>query len=173
MKGMLALLIALAITGCEDRSAAQIAEDMAQEKIDMIKSAGNVVKKEGQETSDTVAQGVGNIIKGFSTGFDKSLVSKDVRMSESIDPALLVITRSQRIESSSKDPAEGLSLYLSSTNGFSGHVRLVAMSPEGEVGRSNAEIKIEKDSASYIDFEFDKRTPFSIVSYYKLEEMAK
>lgn len=169
MKKLIALFILFAVTACDDRTASQIAEDVAKERIDIIQSAAEVVKNEGEGTAGTVAEGVGNIINGFTSGFDESLIKTEVRTSADINPDTLAVTRSQRMDSTG---SEGLSLYLSSVNGFSGKLRLRAISNDGEVGRSSVDVNIAKDGAEYVNFEFDKRTPFNVVGYYSLTQIA-
>ncbi len=164
----LVLFFMFLLPACDDRSAEEIGKDLAKEKIDIVKGAGEVVKDEGESVADTVAQGVGNIFTGLSSGFDESLIKDDVRVSELLQTNGLEVSRAQGIDSTRDNPRYGLSLYLTSSEGFSQHVRLVAISDEIEVGRSNVEVNLDKDGAGYYDFEFDKRTPFSVVQYYML-----
>lgn len=158
------------LQGCDSRTATQIGEDLAQEKVDLVKGAGEVVKNEGEGVADTVAQGVGNIITGLTSGLDKSLSKIDIQISGDIDSQTLVAPRAQGIQSTVSEPRSGLSVYLKSELGFNGKITLVAISDDGEVGRSEAEVSIEKSGADYFDFEFDKRTPLNIVKYYSLEK---
>ncbi len=169
-KLMVCLASLVLITACDNRTAEQKGADAAKEKIDFVKGAADLVKKQGEDTANTVAEGAGNIIKGLDKGFDKALVEYDVRIPDSVPATLFSVTRAQRIEWSADEKKHGLSVYVSSQEGFEGTLRLIAYSDAGEVGRSKADVKLGKGDAAYFDFVFDARTPLDVVKYYSLEK---
>lgn len=158
----------LALTACDNRSAEKIGKDAAKEKLDLIKGASDIVKQEGGAVAETAAQGVGNVLTGLGSGFDKSLFKVQIKMSEAIAPSSLAATRAQKMDPKPGQPAQGISVYLSSKDGYDGIVRAIAMSEEGEIGRTKATVKIDKGEAAYVDFVFDERVPLGIVEYYSL-----
>lgn len=177
---LIAVACAAALVACDKRSAEQIGKDLAQEKVDIVKGAGEVVKNEGGGVANTMGQAVGNVFTGLSKGLDTSLVKQDIRVTEELKP-LLTVGRAQPIEpsyeaaSGSADSKKkvGVNLYLVSEPGYKGKVMLLAYQDANEVGRSLAPVDIEKSGATNVDFAFDERTPLKTVTHFALKEAAK
>ncbi len=164
---LVAMTILLSLSACDQRSAKEIGEAIAQEKVDLIQGVGGVVKEQGEGVASTVAEGVGNVFSGLGKGFDESLTKKQIKVDANISATKVEISRAQQITSSTR---EGMSVYILSKDGVEGSFILKAFSGEKEVGRSDAQVSIEKDGAKFVDFEFDNRTPFGSVDYYLLSE---
>ena len=118
MRLIICTVIALVIgAGCDDRTAKEVGEDLAQEKVDLVSGAGEVVKEQGEKVANTVAQGVGNVLSGIAKGFDESLVQKEIRVDETLQQ-IISVNRAQSIDSRASE-RKGLSLYVTSDLGVS------------------------------------------------------
>lgn len=133
-----------------------------------MKGAGEVVKEQGEDVANTVAQGVGNVLEGLSRGLDKSLVQKEIRLDDSV-ASLVAVNRAQRIDRDHSDERQGLSLYVVSEVGMKQKLMLLAYVDGKEVGRSIADVALDEKGTSYVDFEFDARTQLGAVEFYVLK----
>lgn len=168
MKSLLVLLLAgIALTACESRTAEQIGAAEAEKKLGLIKGASDVVVKDGEMTAEAVAQGLGKLVTGFGSGLDKSFDEVEITLSDTIAPTVLDATRAQRMNAS--QGKNGLHVYLASQDGYTGGLRLIALSGGREIGRSDLDVKLDKGDAQYVDFVFDERTELGIVKSYRLE----
>ncbi|NMM47126.1 hypothetical protein [Marinigracilibium pacificum] len=137
-------------------------------KSKLLKGAGDALKSDGKEAAESASEGVGEVIKGVNSGFDKSLSGVDIAI-DSATSEYFEIGRSHKDFSGEEDEKK-VSVYLIAKNNFEGKVMLKAFDADGkEIGRSTQEIKIEKDEANYSDFTFDKRTPLLQATSFSLE----
>lgn len=161
------VLLAAMVSACDGRTAKEVGQDAAKEKLDQVEGAAQVVKENGEGVAQVVGEGVGNVVKGIGKGLDTSLTTKSIKIADDATDRAIDVTRAQPLTLSESDE-KGLSVYLISQSGFDGNLRLTAYTNNSEVGRSQAEIKLSPGEAKYVDFTFDNRTPLEIVSHFTI-----
>lgn len=136
-------------------------------KSKLIKGAGDALKDDGKEAAESASEGIGEVIKGISTGFDKSLNQTKV-VPDSVFQTLFEVGRTD-LYFSDTSHTKKVTVYLISKGDFDGKVRLKAYDVANkEIGRSSCEVKVGADEAKYADFVFDQRTPLLQAAYYTI-----
>ena len=136
-------------------------------KSKMIKGAGDALKSDGKEAIASASEGIGEVVKGANSGFDKSFTGAEISI-DSISADFLQVGRTQKSYANTEG-VKKVSVYLIAKKDFTGTVRLKAFDDSGlEIGRSNMDIEIEYDDAKFFDFIFDDRTPLLQASAYSL-----
>ncbi|BDD09504.1 hypothetical protein FUAX_19360 [Fulvitalea axinellae] len=129
-------------------------------KSKLIKGAGEALKSDGKDAVETATEGVGEIIKGVNSGFDKSINQANIEADSVFLKTFSLGRLSKDFSSSDSVKARKVSVYLIAEKAFDGKVKLKAFDASGmEIGRSVLKVKIDEDDSRYFDFEFDKRTP--------------
>jgi hypothetical protein len=173
------LLSALVLSSCFCRSREeklQAAEDegnlLVATKAKLLKGAGDALKKEGKEATQTVAEGGGELIKGLGTGFEKSLLEVKLKPHESVAANGLGVTRAARGEEGTKKHT--VTAYVTYEKGFSGKLEMRVYDAEDrEVGRTIVESDEKDSGAKYVDFTFDERTPLLTAGHFELRATPK
>jgi len=136
-------------------------------KARLIKGAGDALKDDGKEAAESASEGIGEVIKGISTGFDKSLNQTKVVPDSTFQSIFEVGRTDQYFSDTAK--TKKVTVYLICKIPFDGTIRLKAYDVENkELGRSSCKLKIGSDEAEYADFVFDDRTPLLQISYYTI-----
>lgn len=139
-------------------------------KSKFIKGVGDALKKEGKEASESVSEGVGEVVKGTNSGLDKSLNTANVIPVDSVAFAkVLTIGRTEKFFSES-EKTKRVSVYLISNKAYQGKVKLKAFDRnQKEIGRSVVDVSLKEDDAQYFDFKFDSRTPLLQAESFSIE----
>ena len=141
-------------------------------KSKMIKGAGDALKSDGKEAIASASEGIGEVVKGANSGFDKSFTGAEISI-DSISAELLQVGRTQKSYANTEG-VKKVSVYLIAKQNFAGTVKLKAFDDSGlEIGRSTMDIEIEYDDAKFFDFVFDDRTPLLQASAYSLRAKQK
>lgn len=142
-------------------------------KSKMVKGAGDALKTDGKEALESASEGIGEAIKGISSGYDKSINQAKI-VADSSFTATFEIGRTEKVFSDkSNDTIEikKVNVYLISKTEFKGKVKLKAYDQsKKEIGRSTLKIEMEEDDAKFFDFEFDKRTPLLQADYFTISK---
>lgn len=134
-------------------------------KSKMIKGAGDALKSDGKEAVESATEGIGEVIKGISSGYDKSINQAKV-VADSTFKQTFNIGRTEKIYKDNSE-AKKVTVYLIARQNFNGKVKLKAFDEsKTEIGRSSLDITISEDDAKYFDFEFDNRTPLLKAAYF-------
>ena len=64
-------------------------------KSKMIKGAGDALKSDGKEAIASASEGIGEVVKGANSGFDKSFTGAKISV-DSISSQLLQVGRTQK-----------------------------------------------------------------------------
>lgn len=172
-------LTAVALTGCFCKSREEklkAAEDegnlLVATKAKLIKGAGEALKKEGKEATETVAEGGGELIKGLGTGIQKGLLEVKLKPHESVAANGLGVTRAARGEEGTKKHT--VTAYVTYEKGFTGSLEMRVYDAEDrEVGRTKVEADEKEGGAKYVDFTFDERTPLLSAGHFELRATPK
>ncbi len=174
LRTLLVSLLALPLlTACPSREEVlKAAEDKAKLEVEkkavMAKGMGEALSESGKVGAESLGQGVGDVLKGAMRGVDASLQAVKVT------PVAALAEQGVRVERASRgaDKAEGakvISVYLVADKKFAGTLELRALDKTGkEVGRGSMAISAEAQSAQYVDFAFDVRTPLDLVDQFEL-----
>ncbi|WP_196892958.1 hypothetical protein [Aureivirga marina] len=171
MKKLLVLIFACSLTSClslEEKKAKAEEEgnSLVAIKSKLIKGAGDALKSDGKEAAESASEGLGEVIKGTSSGFDKSLSRVNVQ-TDSIFSNYFELGRTAR--ESEKDSSKVV-VYLIANKNFDGKLKLKAFdNTNKEMGRTTIAVNLKEDDATYVDFFFNKRTPLTQVDFYKIE----
>lgn len=139
-------------------------------KSKFIKGVGDALKKEGKEASESVSEGVGEVVKGTNSGLDKSINTANVVPADSAAFAkVLSIGRTEKFFSED-EKTKRVSIYLISNKAYKGKVKLKAFDAnQKEIGRSAVDVSLQDDDAQYFDFKFDSRIPLLQADYFTID----
>jgi hypothetical protein len=176
-KVYLLLLVALiAVSACkskeeEKNDAEATSKFLTEKKARIAKGVGEAMKGEGKEAAASVSEGAGEVLKGGSSGFDKSLVKVTVEADKVLIDKGIEVSRAARLPELNSKGQEGITVYVICNKTFGGTLLMKAYDASGEeVGRSSAALKGGVDSAQYVNFYFDNRTPLNVVKKYSLKQ---
>jgi hypothetical protein len=82
-----------------NKRAQDTGQTIVEEKGSFIKGVGDGLKGVGKDAAESISEGIGEVLKGGNEGLDKSLVKKEVRVSED----LKVFLKATRCEFSQND----------------------------------------------------------------------
>ncbi len=134
-------------------------------KSKLLKGAGEALKTDGKDAVEVATEGVGEVAKALTTGFDKSLSQAKI-VADSTFLKTFEIGRSEKFYN---DTVKKITVYLIANKAFDKKIKLKAFDQEKkEIGRSVKNVVIDADGAKYIDFEFDKRMPMLQASYFEI-----
>ena len=138
-------------------------------KSKLLKGVGDALKTDGKEAVESASEGIGKVVKGISSGYDKSInqakVLSDTTFSKTFD-----LGRTEKIYNDTTQ-IKKVTVYLISKENFNGEIRLKAFNQdETEIGRSSVEVNMNEDEASFFDFEFDNRTPLLQAEYFTISK---
>jgi len=137
-------------------------------KSKLLKGAGDALKTDGKEAIASVTEGVGEVIKGMTSGYDKSINQANV-VPDSLFTTYFNLGRTSKKYSDTTN-IKKVSVYLISKKSFDGKVKLKAFDEsKTEIGRSIQNISILEDDAKFYDFNFDDRTPLLQASFFTIE----
>lgn len=141
---------------------------LVEKESRIVKGIGEALKGEGKDAAASVSEGVGEVFKGASEGFDQSLTKVDVVLKDSLGQyAELGRTGKRKCDSTNKTL---VSIYMIFNKEFEGKVQLKAFDGEKtEIGRKTVSLGMPVDTAAYVDFEFDERTPLGMATYYEID----
>lgn len=169
----LVLLLSCMVMSCKTKEeklqeAEEDGQMLVQEPSKMLKGAGDALKKEGKEAAESITEGAGELVKGITSGFDKSMTKVDVKMAEGLEQKLTL--GGVRKEASSDENGYGtVSAFIDPIEDLKGVFTLKAFDAEGvEIGRSKYGADIAAGDAMYHDFKFDERTPMMQVANFEL-----
>ena len=138
-------------------------------KSKLVKGAGDALKSDGKEAAESASEGVSEVIKGLTSGYDKSINQAKV-LADSIFLESFEIGRTEK-NYSDTSATKSVSLYLISKSGYDGKILLKAFdTADKEIGRSTLTIKLDEDDASYFDLVFDARTPLLLADYFVISK---
>ncbi|WP_196888528.1 hypothetical protein [Aureivirga sp. CE67] len=171
MKKLLVIIFACSLGSClsleeKKEKAEKEGNSIVSIKSKLIKGAGDALKSDGKEAAESASEGLGEVIKGTSSGFDKSLARVNVKSDSTFSKVFEIGRTAMNVE---KDTSK-IVVYLIANKDFNGKVKLKAFdNMEKEMGRKTMPVNMKEDDAEYFDFIFDKRTPLSQVEYYEIE----
>ncbi|MDR2144854.1 MAG: hypothetical protein LBE91_00135 [Tannerella sp.] len=166
------ILLAACSKEAKNKRAREAGQAVTEEKASFVKGLGEGLKGAGKDAAESISEGVGEVLKGGSEGFDKSLVKKEVRVKEELK-ALLNATRCEISQNDSLQEKEVI-VYTIFEGDFDGKLVLKAFDKnDEEIGRSAVAVKEESDNSRFVEFPFDNRTPFSQIQYFILEDRVK
>lgn len=175
---LLALGLAISLSACmsteeKKKAAEEEGNAIVAIKSKLLKGAGDALKSDGKEAAESASEGVGEVIKGVNTGFDKSLNQANVTC-DSTFLQTFELGRTDKVyngNDSDTSNAKRVSVYLIANEAFEGKVKLKAYDAAGlEIGRSSLEITLDEDDAKYFDFEFDQRIPLLQADKFVIEK---
>lgn len=136
-------------------------------KSKLIKGAGDALKTDGKEAVESASEGVGEVIKGITTGYDKSINQANIIPDSTFEKSF-ELGRTEKIYSDTSK-VKKVTVYLIAKEAFEGKVKLKAFdASKKEIGRSSLELKLKEDDAAFYDFAFDSRTPLLQAEYFEI-----
>jgi len=147
-------LLAAALSACSPKSAEEKGAQMAGEKIDMVAGIGNALTDKGGKPAESIASGVGTVVKGVERG--AMTVGRKLSLDSSLAAAGLTVTKVQ--DASGSTTPHGLEAYLVASNGAEGNLRMIAYDALGrEIGRSSVPVLLTGDDARYVALKLDRQ----------------
>jgi len=138
-------------------------------KSKLLKGAGDALKGDGKEAVESASEGIGEVIKGISSGYDKSINQAKV-LSDTTFAKTFEIGRTEK-QYSDTAKLKKVTVYLITKEAYHGQIRLKAFNQDNtEIGRSSLDIEMDVDEAKFFDFEFDKRTPLLQADYFTISK---
>lgn len=163
---LLLACLALGAPGCSRKSAEERGKEAADEKAGYVKGVGDSLRDKGREAAKSVGGGVVQVWDGFQEG-----VEETPNCQIDISPELADYgSEVTRIQLTSKGTVNA---YLISKKPLNRSLRLKALDKDNrEIGRAEAIVDFPADHAGFIDFEFDPRTPMSMVKGFEMSVTA-
>lgn len=158
-----ASMVALtALAGCDSRTAEEKGKDLATEKLDVATGIGNALEEKGSKASETIVTGLGNVVKGFEKGVNKS--GRAIVNTDSLTKAGLQITKVQDVIATEKEkPA--IEVYVLSENDSEGKLRVIMHDVmDKEIGRASVQLSSKADDGKYQRIEVDKQLDRSAIA---------
>jgi len=150
-----ACLAAAALCACSPKSAEEKGADMASEKIDMVAGIGNALTDKGGQAAESIASGVGTVVKGVERGALK--VGRKLDIDPSLAKAGLAVSRVQDGTEAGDGAEHGLLAYVIASARAQGSLRMFAYDALGrEIGRSSVPVAYGGDDAGYVALSLDK-----------------
>jgi len=136
-------------------------------KSKLVKGAGDALKTDGKEALESATEGIGEAFKGITSGYDKSINQAKI-VSDSTFLKTFEIGRTEKIYNDTTN-IKKVNVYLIANKAFDNKIKLKAFDQsDKEIGRSTKKVKIEEDDATFIEFEFDNRTPLLQANYFEI-----
>lgn len=156
-----ACLLAAVLCACSSKSAEEKGADMAGEKIDMVTGIGNALTDKGGKAAESIASGVGTVVKGVERGALK--VGRKLNVDASLARAGLSVTRVQDTATSGDDK-HGMLAYVVASAKVQGNLRMLAYDALGrEIGRASVPVSFGGDDAAYVGLSLDQHVVLSDV----------
>lgn len=154
--------IALALSACSRQTAQEKGTEMATEKLDIAIGVGDALQTKGAAAGESVAAGVGTVIKGLERGVLKS--GREIVADKSLQAAGLSITRVQEAAPGDK-PTHGFDAYVIASAPAAGTLRMLAFDALGkEIGRASVKVELGADASSYLSFPLAPQVSLGLVS---------
>ncbi len=165
----LALIMATAVSACSRQTAEEKGKELATEKIDMVKGIGGALEDKGGAAAESVASGVGNVVKGLGKGIEKS--SRSIVVAPSVEQAGLQITKVQEPRTlAGPDALHGLEAYVVANAQARGTLRVIVYDLlDKEIGRTRVELVRDADEGKYLAIPLDKEISLSAIAKISFE----
>jgi hypothetical protein len=148
---------ALAITGCDRRTAEEKGQDLAGEKLDLVKGIGGALESKGGATGETLSKGAGETLLGLARGFEDSFGRK-IASSPGLEKAGVKVSRVQDAKGTAEKLVHGIDAYVVAERNVLGKLQMVAFDrANNEIARASVPIKMEAGDALYQSIELDER----------------
>lgn len=168
MVGLLALLLTSCMTQEEkEKKAEDKGNAMVSIQAKLMKGIGDALKTDGKDALESASEGIGEVVKGVSKGYDNSISQAKVEA----DPIFLQtfeigLTKKVYGNAETQGPKR-IDVYLIANKAFDGKIKLRAFGADKkEVGRSVIAVKAESDGAQFYEFSFDDRTPMLLADHF-------
>lgn len=174
MKKIYVLAIFVMLASCMSKEekmkkAEEEGNEMVSIKAKLVEGAGDAMQKEGKDAIESASKGVGEMVKGASSGFSASLNSAKIVSDPTFD-VNFEECKAEKVYGAEADKTKKVNVYLIAKNNFNGKLILKAFDKnKKEIGRSNLTISIKKDDAKYVDFSFDERTQLLETEYFSIK----
>lgn len=138
-------------------------------KAKLLKGAGEALQTDGKEAAEAASTGLGEVVKGISAGYDKSINQANV-LSDSLFNSAFELGRTEKMYADTI-AKKRVTVYLIAKASYNGKIKLRAFDKQKkEIGRSIQYIVLDKEDAKYFDFEFDARTPLLNADYFIISQ---
>ena len=126
--------------------------------------------KEADDLVDKAGESVGKQISNFSRavgeGVDNEMLVK-VNLDKTVQELGLTSTTAKRLPIG--DPKKGISVYFIAAKDIDTSLRAIAKNGQDvEIGRSKLAVKMKKDDAAYLIFEFDQQMDSMTAKEYSI-----
>ncbi|QJE01041.1 hypothetical protein HH212_14205 [Massilia forsythiae] len=143
-----ACLVCAVITACSAKTAEEKGAAMAGEKLDMATGIGNTLQQKGSRAGESIAGGVGVLIKGMEKGVMKS--GRAIVVEPTLAMAGLKITRVQDSVDAQGAQPHSLDAYLVSDADVDGILQVSMFDAlDREIGRASVRIARHANEAKY------------------------
>jgi hypothetical protein len=175
LMGVLGCAVALQLAGCSRQSAEDKAKEMATEKVDMAKGVGDVLQDKGTAAAESVATGVGKVLKGVERGFEKS--GRTVALSEGARQAGLQATKVQLADASvagasqaDAAPTHAIEVYVLTERDAAGALKAKVFNAlDQEIGRARQAFQQGADEGRYVRIALDPQLDLQAISRVELD----
>ncbi len=148
-------------------------KEKVEEKAAMVQGVGEGLKSSGKDAIESLSEGVGAIIKGAESGFDKSLTKVNLKADTTLTVYGIKTGKSGKYYSDSLK-TNAVSVYMLFNEDINTDLLLVATDNENmEVGRVKQKVNEKEGSSKYVEFAFDKRMNIDLVKEFKLSVYRK
>ena len=191
--GVLSGAMALQLAGCSRQSAEEKAKEMATEKVDMAKGIGDALQDKGTVAAESVATGVGKVLKGVERGFERS--GRSVVLSDGARQAGLQATKVQLVDGSSAaeaaEPAgsqagsqkatqtaaqtgsartHAIDVYVLTDKDASGTLKVKVFNAlDQEIGRARQAFKQGADEGRYVRIALDPQVDLQAINRVEID----
>jgi hypothetical protein len=156
----LACVASMSLAGCSRKTALEKGTEMATAKLDMATGIGDALQAKGAAAGESVAGGIGTVIKGAERGVMKS--GRTIDEDKTVAAAGLKITRVQDVPDGAA--AHGFDAYIVSDAAAKGTLRVLVFDAlNREIGRTTIPIDRKAEEARYETVSLDAQVDRSAI----------
>ncbi len=170
---LIPLFVCLTLPACKSKEQQlKEAEEEGKFKADKtskeLQGLGEGLQGEGKKAAESLSEGIGEVFKGVSKGFNESLEKVVVDVDAELQPVLEVGRAGKRYNDSTQTTT--IVLYTVFNKDFNGQLILRMLDKNNqEIGRQLTSVNKKAEESDFVEFSFDKRTQIAAAERYSLK----
>lgn len=161
----------LLVAGCSRQSAEDRARQATSKGTEVVEGVGEGLSKAGNKAGKVMGEGLGAFFSGVGEGVEKSMTTRDVRISEELKAkgvSVTVTTYGNVVGTNQGQHA--LSIYVVTREAITGNLRIKLFNGASqEIGRAASAAILPADDAKYVQFLLDKEIPVLMTKFIELD----
>lgn len=173
MKIAMAVILgsAVLVSGCGKDWAKKQAKKATNKGTAVVEGIGEGLSENGNKAGKTLGEGLGAIFTGIGEGVEKSVTTRDVRISDELATKGVSVTVTKHTAGTATNQWQhGLSLYVVNKDAVTGTLRIKLFNgATQEIGRATSPVTLPADDAQYVQFLLNKEIPVLMTKFIELD----